>query len=143
MWQYSSQGGLFLHSQCQGCCRYRKNKPPLACGGKLTRILKLVSIICFFVFDLGHAAYRSYHDIDAGYSVIAHMSGAITGLLLGFIVLKDAKVQRWERLWKLVSAFLFFFLMGLAFGVNVTGSRRATGLISSRNCSRIITDCNL
>ena len=103
----------------------------------------MLSLVCFFVFDFGHAAYRSYHDIDAGYSVIAHLSGTITGLLVGFIVLKDVKVERWERLWKLVCAFTFFFLMGLAFGVNLTGSRRATGLISSRNCSTNITDCNL
>ena len=102
----------------------------------------MLSLVCFFVSDFGYAAYRSYQGIDAGYSVIAHLGGTITGLLLGFIVLKDVKVERWERLWKLACGFTLFFLMGLAFGVNLTGSRRATGLISSRNCSTIITDCN-
>ena len=125
------------------CHRFRKNRPPFACGGKLTRILKMASILCFWAFDFGHAAYRSYHDFDAGYSVIAHLGGTITGLLLGFIVLKDVKVKRWERLLKVVCASIFFFLMGLAFGVNLTGSRRAAGLISSSMCSKNITDCTL
>ena len=102
----------------------------------------MLSLVCFFGLDFGYAAYRRYHDFDAGYSVIAHLGGTITGLLLGFIVLKDVKVERWKRLWKLACGFIFVLLVGLAFGVNLTGSRRATGLISSRNCSTIITDCN-
>jgi len=123
--------------------RFRKNQPPFAVGGKLTRVLKITSIVCFFAFDFGYAAYRSYHDIDSGYSVVAHIGGTVTGLLLGFILLKDVKMQRWEKLWKVVCASLFFFLIGLAFGVNLTGSRRATGLISSRVCPKNITDCAL
>ena len=109
----------------------------------MTRILKMLSLLCFFVLDFGYAAYRRYHDFDAGYSVIAHLGGTITGLLLGFIVLKDVKVKRWEKLLKVVCASIFFFLMGLAFGVNLTGSRRAAGLISSSSCSKTITDCTL
>ena len=109
----------------------------------MTRILKMASILCFWAFDFGHAAYRSYHDFDAGYSVIAHLGGTITGLLLGFIVLKDVKVKRWDMLLKMVCASIFIFLMGLAFGVNLTGSRRGSGLISSSYCSKNITDCSL
>ena len=121
--------------------RFRKDLAPWACGGKLTRILKMLSLVCFFGLDFGYAAYRRYHDFDAGYSVIAHLGGTITGLLLGFIVLKDVKVKRWEKLLKVVCASIFFFLMGLAFGVNLTGSRRATGLFSIRTCNTNITDC--
>ena len=121
--------------------RFRKELAPWACGGKLTRILKMLSLVCFFGLDFGYAAYRRYHDFDAGYSVIAHLGGTITGLLLGFIVLKDVKVKRWEKLLKVVCASIFFFLMGLAFGVNLTGSRRATGLFSIRTCNTNITDC--
>ena len=109
----------------------------------MTRILKMTSILCFWAFDFGHAAFRSYHDIDAGYSVIAHLGGTVTGLLLGFIVLKDVKVKKWERLLKVVCASIFFFLMGLAFGVNLTGSRRATGVISGSTCSKHIIDCSV
>ena len=75
----------------------------------MTRILKVVSLICFFGFDFGHAAYRSYYLIDAGSSVIAHLGGTITGVLLGFIVLKDVNVERWEKLLKVVYASNFFF----------------------------------
>ena len=75
----------------------------------MTRILKVVSLICFFGFDFGHAAYRSYYLIDAGSSVIAHLGGTITGVLLGFIVLKDVNVERWEKLLKVVYSSNFFF----------------------------------
>ena len=123
--------------------RFRKNQPPLAFGGKLTRILKMTSILCFWAFDFGYAAYRSYHDIEAGYSVIAHLGGTITGFLLGFIVLKDVKVEHWEKLLKVLCASLFFFLFGLATGVNLTGSRRAAGIISSHPCPSEIKNCSL
>ena len=76
-------------------------------GGKLTRVLKITSIVCFWVFDFGYAAYRSYHDIDSGYSVVAHIGGTVTGLLLGFIVLKDVKMQRWCEV---PSSFSSFFV---------------------------------
>ena len=82
--------------------RFRKGQTPLACGGKLTRILKMLSLVTFFGFDFGHAAYRSYHLIDAGSSVIAHLGGTVTGVLLGFILLKDVNVERWEKLLKVV-----------------------------------------
>ena len=77
----------------------------------MTRVLKITSIVCFWVFDFGYAAYRSYHDIDSGYSVVAHIGGTVTGLLLGFIVLKDVKMQRWELLLKVVRGLLFLFLI--------------------------------
>ena len=88
--------------------RFRKGKTPWACGGKLTRILKIVSLLCFFSLDFGHAAYRSYHLIDAGSSVIAHIGGTVTGVLLGFIVLKDVNVERWEKLLKVSCVSSFF-----------------------------------
>ena len=75
----------------------------------MTRILKVVSLICFFGFDFGHAAYRSYYLIDAGSSVIAHLGGTSTGVLLGFIVLKDVNVERWEKLLKVVYSSNLFF----------------------------------
>ena len=107
----------------------------------MTRILKMLALVCFFGSDFGYAAYRSYKDIDLGYSVIAHLGGTVTGLLLGFILLKEVKVTSWEKLKKLFCASVFFLLIGLALGVNLTGSRRATGLISVRDCNKNITDC--
>lgn len=122
--------------------RFRKNRSPFVYGGKLTRILKMTSILCFWAFDFGHAAYRIYHDIDAGYSVIPHLGGTITGLLLGFVVLKDVKVIRWKVL-KVLCASIFFLLMGLGLGVNIAGLRRFAGVISGTTCSKDIIDCSL
>ena len=103
----------------------------------MTRTLKLTGLLCFFAFDFGHAAYRRY--ADAGYtgssvSVIAHSGGTITGILLGFIVLKNIKVERWEKTVKVLSSSLFFLLIGMAIGVNLSGSRRAANIFSTQHC---------
>ena len=126
--------------------RFRSNKAPHACGGKLTRTLKLVGLLCFFAFDFGHAAYRRYADASytgSSTSVIAHTGGTITGILLGFIVLKNVKVERWEKTAKVVSSSLFFFLIGMAIGVNLSGSRRAAGMFSTQHCANYVRNCTV
>ena len=124
--------------------RFRSDKTPCACGGKLTRTLKLTGLICFFAFDFGHAAFRKYadaSDASSSTSVIAHTGGTVTGILLGFIVLKNVKVERWEKTMKVVSSSIFFFLVGLAVGVNLSGSRRAAGIFSAQHCANFVRNC--
>merc|ERR1719264_1675125 len=124
--------------------RFRGKKAPHACGGKLTRTLKLTGLLCFFAFDFGHAAYRRYADAGStgsSVSVIAHSGGTITGILLGFIVLKNIKVERWEKTAKVLSSSLFFLLIGMAIGVNLSGSRRAAGIFSAQHCKNFTTSC--
>merc|ERR1711963_1007733 len=118
--------------------RFRSNKAPHACGGKLTRILKMVGVLAFFALDFGYAAYQRYTDASAaarsGTSVIAHTGGSVTGILLGFIILKNIKVEKWEKTVKVVSSSLFFLLIGMAIGVNLSGSRRGATLFSTQHC---------
>ena len=125
--------------------RFRGNKAPHACGGKLTRTLKLTGLLCFFAFDFGNAAYRRYADASStgssSVSVIAHSGGTITGILLGFIVLKNIKVERWEKTIKVLSSSLFFLLIGMAIGVNLSGSRRGAGLFSTQHCDNVVRNC--
>ena len=132
-----------LKNQISILSRFRGNKAPHACGGKLTRTLKLTGLLCFFAFDFGHAAYRRYADAGStgsSVSVIAHSGGTITGILLGFIVLKNIKVERWEKTAKVLSSSLFFLLIGMAIGVNLSGSRRATGIFS-QHCKNVVESC--
>ena len=103
----------------------------------------MTGILGFWVFDFGLALYRSLSQIDGGYSVIAHLTGTVTGVLLGFMVLKNIKVEWWEKTVKVVCSSLFFFLMGMALGVNLTGSRRAAGLISAHLCPPTMANCTL
>jgi len=126
--------------------RFRSHKAPHACGGKLTRILKMTGVLAFFALDFGYAAYQRYTDSSeaarSGTSVIAHIGGSVTGLLLGFIILKNVKVEKWEKTVKVVSSSLFFFLLGLAFGVNFTGSRRAANFFSPHHqCANSTREC--
>ena len=103
----------------------------------------MTGILGFWVFDFGLALYRSLSEIDGGYSVIAHLTGTVTGVLLGFMVLKNIKVEKWEKAVKVFCSSLFFFLMGMAVGVNLTGSRRAAGLISAHVCPQVVVNCAL
>jgi hypothetical protein len=125
--------------------RFRQGKAAFAYGGKFSQILKITGIVVFWLADFGYALYRNVGEkIDLETSVIAHSFGTVTGFLLGFIILKNIKVARWEKTCKVVCYTTFFFLMGLAFGVNITGSRRATGIISAKTCysAKLIRNCS-
>jgi len=112
----------------------------------LTRILKMTGVLAFFALDFGYAAYQGYNDASAAArsstSLIAHIGGSVTGILLGFIILKNIKVEKWEKTVKVVCSSLFFFLLGLAFGVNFTGSRRAANFFSPyHQCANSTREC--
>lgn len=111
--------------------RFGKGKAPHAYGGHLARIIKLSSTVIFAILDFGYAAFRRYSHLDLGFSVIAHCFGFLTGLLLGFMILKNVKVERWEKRVKVCCLCLFLFLLGMAFGVNLSGSRRGVGTLSA------------
>ena len=105
---------------------------PFAFGGELGRFLKLALIIIFGVLDFGYSAYVRYNCINRSVSVVAHSFGALAGLLLGFMVLKNSKKEMWERSAKVLCGWIFFFFVGMAFGVNLTGSRKAVGILSTK-----------
>ena len=106
----------------------------------------MTGVLAFFALDFGYAAYQRYNDASAAArsstSVIAHIGGSVTGILLGFIILKNIKVEKWEKTVKVVCSSLFFFLLGLAFGVNFTGSRRAANIFSPyHQCANSTREC--
>ena len=108
--------------------RFRAGKAPIACGGKLIRILKLSIITTFVGLDFGLALRRRLVAEDIGVSVVAHSSGSLAGFLAGFFVLKDEQADPWEQLWKLVRLSLFLLLLLAALVVNITGYRGAVGV---------------
>jgi rhomboid-related protein 1/2/3 len=105
--------------------RIRSGKAPIACGGKLIRLLKIVSVLMFAVADFGYALYRRFTGEDIGVSVVAHAFGSLTGLLTGFSVLRNEREEGWER--KLGRSCLAAFLLLAAAGllVSFTGYRGA------------------
>lgn len=77
--------------------RLRENKTAKATHGTLIRMLKLTAVLAFAVVDTGMAIYNKHmydHENTTGYT--AHIAGALSGLVVGLMVLKNRKVQTWE-----------------------------------------------
>jgi hypothetical protein len=56
-------------------------------------------------------------------SVLAHVSGALTGFLTGFSLLKDEREERWEKAWKPICLCVFSVGFGMALALNIVESR--------------------
>ena len=83
--------------------RARDNKTAHAIDGKLIRILQLLAVVLFGLFDTSYAVYRRYSGNQTSVSYVAHLVGAMVGLLVGLIVLKDRMKEPWEKHLKAVT----------------------------------------
>ena len=86
------------------------------------QIVKMAGLLAFGALDFGSAAWRKYQEKDEGVSVVAHIFGLVTGVLVGFTILVDEKEERWEKGLKFVCWTGFCLGMGLALGANVLGA---------------------
>lgn len=63
-------------------------------------IVQLFVFLIFCITDLGFSMYRHFTDVHDQVGYVAHLSGAVAGLLVGLGVLRNLKVRPWERkLW--------------------------------------------
>ncbi|XP_055628148.1 rhomboid-related protein 2 isoform X3 [Toxorhynchites rutilus septentrionalis] len=75
-------------------------------------IVQLFVFLVFCVTDLSVSIYNSIYDPFDKVGYIAHASGAVAGFLVGIGVLRNLKVNPWERkLWWLAVT-VYFSLMG-------------------------------
>jgi len=77
--------------------RVREDKTAKATHGTLIRMLKLTAVLAFAVVDTGMAIYNKHmhaHENTTGYT--AHIAGALSGLVVGLMVLKNRRVRTWE-----------------------------------------------
>ncbi|XP_052250605.1 rhomboid-related protein 2-like isoform X2 [Dreissena polymorpha] len=59
---------------------------------------QLAILLLLVVVEMVNAVYRRFFEDDAGkVGLTAHIGGLVTGLLIGFIVLKNINVESWER----------------------------------------------
>lgn len=75
-------------------------------------IVQLFVFLVFCVTDLSVSIYNSIYDPFDKVGYIAHASGALAGFLVGIGVLRNLKVNAWERKLWWFAVTIYFLLMG-------------------------------
>lgn len=93
------------------------------CRVFVVSVVALTDIIVY-VYDV----YIKHPDDEATpISYPAHISGAVTGLLVGIIILRNLQWEKWERIIWAVSFLIFVCLMLVAIIWNFTDPDHFTG----------------
>lgn len=82
----------------------------------------LVQLFVFLIFcftDVGFSIYRHVTDVHDQVGYMAHLSGAVAGLLVGIGVLRNLKVRPWERKLWWCAVTLYVLLMGAGVCVHI------------------------
>eukprot|EP00095_Tigriopus_kingsejongensis_P001872 snap_masked-scaffold70_size417918-processed-gene-1.10 protein:Tk01872 transcript:snap_masked-scaffold70_size417918-processed-gene-1.10-mRNA-1 annotation:"rhomboid-related protein 3" len=86
--------------------------------------LRLLAFLILAGVDTGVAVYYRYVlDEDTKVSYVAHIAGALVGLLLGIVVLRNLRIHSWERViwWFSLLLFLGLFLSGIVWNAVLIG----------------------
>ena len=78
--------------------------------------LRLLAFLLLAGVDTGVAVYYRYvAGVDTLVSYVAHLAGALVGLLLGIVVLRNLREHKWERVlwWFCLILFLILFLAAI------------------------------
>lgn len=93
----------------QEIMRGRHNSP---IHGDLFRLIKLVAVVFFAAVDTGLAIYtKHYKPEKSSTGYIAHLAGALAGLTVGIMVLKNRKKELWESRLRLLCIIVFTSLV--------------------------------
>lgn len=84
-------------------------------------LLQLCVFIVITICDVGQAIYNRYfiYTKDDRIGYMAHLAGAIAGLLVGINVLRNLEVKTWEKFLWWASIFVYTILMAIAILYNV------------------------
>ena len=78
------------------------------------RALELVAVSLLIAGDVSWAVYNRYTNTNTNTSYVAHLTGALVGLMVGFLVLRNRYVEPWEKILKVqpltVISFCFIIL---------------------------------
>ncbi len=86
--------------------------------------LRLAAFLLLAAVDTGVGVYyRYFAGVDTRVSYAAHLAGAVAGLLLGVVVLRNLRVRHWERAvwWLSLLLFLGLFLAGIVWNAILIG----------------------
>lgn len=82
-------------------------------------IVQLFVFLIFCITDLGLSVYRTLNDVHDQVGYVAHLSGAVAGLLVGIGVLRNLKVRHWERVLWWCAVSLYFLLVLSGIGIHI------------------------
>lgn len=82
-------------------------------------IVQLFVFLIFCVTDVGFSAYRHFNDMHDQVGYVAHLCGAVAGLLVGIGVLRNLKVRPWERKLWWFAVTMYFLLMLSGVGIHL------------------------
>ncbi|XP_027211267.1 rhomboid-related protein 2 isoform X1 [Penaeus vannamei] len=85
------------------------------------RWIQLIIIIFVSVLDLSYAFYDTYGSATpSNTGHMAHLGGAIAGVLVGVSILRNLQRRRWERVCWWVSFIIYVILVGTAVVLNAS-----------------------
>ena len=82
-------------------------------------VLQLLVFLVVAGVDVGQAIYNRYTEVNNQIGYVAHLAGAIAGLLVGINVLRNLEVQKWEKVVWWISIFTYTALMSAAILWNI------------------------
>ncbi len=85
--------------------------------------LRLTAFLLLAGIDTGIAVYYRYVELNTKVGYVAHAAGAVVGLLLGIVVLRNLRVKTWERViwWLSLILFLGLFLAAIVWNAVLIG----------------------
>ena len=87
-------------AQLQSRVRARQDRGSVhAIDGKGVRALELLAVSLLIVGDVSLAVYKRYSNTHShnNTSYVAHVTGAMVGLMVGILVLRNRYVEPWEK----------------------------------------------
>ena len=93
------------------------------CKNVFFRWARLLIVLLYGIVDFVFSIIRRYaQDDQTNVSYVAHIFGALSGLLVGIVVLKNRKVEHWERKLKIACVITFVSILLVFILFNVTAS---------------------
>ncbi|GFT41716.1 rhomboid-related protein 3 [Nephila pilipes] len=85
--------------------------------------VRLLSLLIFAGTDVGVALYSRYvEDEKSRTSYAAHFAGALAGLMIGMVCLRNLKVKKWEQIlgWTLFAVYVVLMLFAILWNIFYT-----------------------
>lgn len=81
---------------------------------------RLVALLIFGGTDVGVALYARYvQDEKSRTSYAAHFAGALAGLMIGLVCLRNLRVHKWEKIlgWILFAIFVLLMIFTILWNI--------------------------